>query len=72
MLVGLQNGLETINHEILFKQREVMKISKQSIKWIRSYVCDQIFFWHKVKTNGSILGNVLFLIFGNYMPKLVK
>ena len=43
ILIDLQKAFDTVNHEILFQKRKVIRFSEQSIRWFRSYFCDRIF-----------------------------
>ena len=84
ILIILQKSFDTINHKILLKKLEAIVFSDKCIRWFRSYLCERIFFieienqlsdYGKVSCDvpqGSILGQLLFLIYINDIPQAVK
>ena len=84
ILIDLQKAFDTINHEFLLKKLEAIGFSDKCIQWFQSYLCEQIFFmetenhffdYRKLSCSvpqGSILGLLLFLVYVNDMPQVVK
>ena len=73
----------TLDHEILLQKLKVIKFSKSTIKWFKSYLSERIFLvnienklsdFRKISCGvpqGSILGHLLFLIYVNDMPQAI-
>ena len=68
----------------MLQKLKAIKFSELSVQWFRSYLCDRIFLvetenklsdFGKISCGfpqGSILGPLLFLIYGNGMTQAVK
>ena len=84
VLIDLQKALDTINHKILINKMEFLGFSKNVIVWFKSYLSHRKF---KVNLNksfsepgkllcgvpqGSILRQLVFLLYINDMPQAVK
>ena len=83
ILVDLQKTFDTIDHDISLKQMSVVGFSNHTIDWFQSYLSNQLFriSLEKIYSKpssitcgllGSILGRLLFLIYVNDMPQVVK
>ena len=82
--IDLQKTFDTIHHKVLLQKSKAIRFSEQSILWFRSYLCDRIFLvetenklieFGKISCGvpqGSILRPLLFLIYVNDMPQVVK
>ena len=83
ILIVLQKGFNTINHEILLGKLHAIGFSKKALAWFKSYLSDRSF---KVNINnhfsdlpkvscgvpqGFTLGSLLFLLYVNDMPQAV-
>ena len=84
ILMDLQKAFDTINHEILINKMEFLEFSKDVILWFKSYLSNRKFkvslnkaflepgkFLHGIP-QGSILRPLLFLLYMNDMPQVVK
>ena len=84
IVIDLQKGFFTINHDVLLQKLKAIWFSEQSIQWFRFYICERIFlietenklsdFW-KISCGvpqGFILGQLLVLIYINDAPQAVK
>ena len=79
ILTDLQRTVDTIDHEVLLQKLKVIKFSKSTIKWFKSYRSERTFLVNiENKLSGlgniycgvshrSILGPLLFLIYVNDM-----
>ena len=82
--IDLRKAFDTVNHEILIDKLRVIGASSITLKWFKSYLSNRI---QRVSYNevvsdalpistgvpqGSILGPLLFLIFINDMPNVIK
>ena len=82
--IVLRKAFDTVNHEILIDKLRVIGVSSITLKWFNSYLSNRI---QRVSYNevvsdalpistgvpqGSILGPLLFLIFINDMPNVIK
>ena len=84
MLIEIQKGFDTINHEILLKKHETISFLDQCIRRFWSNFCEQMFFIEIENqlsdcesisygvAQGSILGPLLFVIYVNDMPQAIK
>ena len=83
ILVDLQKTFDTIDHDISLKQISVVGFSNHTIDWFQSYLSNQLFrislekIYSKPSSitcglHVSILGRLLFLIYVNDMPQVVK
>ena len=82
--IDLRKAFDTVNHEILIDKLRVIGASSITLKWFKSYLSNRI---QRVSYNevvsdalpistgvpqGSILGPLLFLIFINDIPNVIK
>ena len=83
ILVDLQKTFDTIDHDIPLKQMSVIGFSNHAIDSFQSYLSNQLFRISLEKIHsksssitcglqGSILGRLLFLIYVNDVPQVVK
>ena len=84
VVIDLQKGFFTINHDVLLQKLKAIWFSEQSIQWFRFHICERIFlietenklsdFWRIScgVPRGFILGQLLFLIYVNDTPQAVK
>ena len=84
MLIDLQKAFDTIDHDILWKRLSAIGFSNHIIGWFKSYLSNRLFRvnlgnCYSDPSNitcgvpqGSILGPLLFLIYVNDMPQVLK
>ena len=84
ILIDLQKAFDTIDHEIVLKEMGCIGSSQKVISWFESYLAGRTFKVNIDKTfsdqgnltcnvpQGSILGLLLFLLYVNDMPQVVK
>ena len=84
ILLDLQKAFDTVNHSILLTKLKAIGLSGSAVNWFSSYLSDRQqlvdvsgTFSSEAKIEcgvpqGSILGSLLFLIYVNDMPAVVK
>ena len=84
ILINLQKAFNTTDHEILLQKLKAIRFSKGAIHWFISCLSEQIFLvttesnlsdFRKISSGvpqGSILDSLLFLIYVNDMPQVVR
>ena len=84
ILINLQRDFDTKDHKILLKKRKAIRFSSGTLQWFRSYLSEQkclVNIESKLLDFGkifcgvlqrSILGRLLFLIYVNNMPQVVR
>ena len=84
ILLDLQKAFDTVDHGILLMRMEALGLSKNVLRWFRSYLSDRQQLVDVLETfsyfsniscgvpQGSILGPLLFLIYVNDMSAVVK
>jgi Reverse transcriptase (RNA-dependent DNA polymerase) len=84
VLLDLQKAFDTVNHSILLRKLKACGLGDSICNWFKSYLSDRqqlvdisgTFSSHSLITcgvpQGSILGPLLFLIYVNDMPAVVK
>ena len=84
ILLDLQKAFDTVNHSILLTKLKAIGLSGSAVNWFSSYLSDRQqlvdvsgTFSSEAKIEcgvpqGSILGPLLFLIYVNDMPAVVK
>ena len=82
ILIDLQKAFDTIDHEFLLQKLKAIRFT--DLQWFRSFLSERIFLvniesklsdFGKISSEvpkGSILGPLLFLIYVNNMPQVVK
>ena len=82
-LIELQKAFDIVNHDLLLKKMEFIRLSEETTKWFKSYLSNRTFKVHIKNTfsepgnllcgvpQGSILGPLLFLLYVNGMPQAV-
>ena len=81
ILIDLQKAWDIIDHEILLQKLKAMRLSENTIKWLKLYFSERIFLvnienklsdYGKTScgvSQGPILGPLLVLIYVNDMPQ---
>ena len=84
ILIDLQKAFDSIDHKILIEKMKCMGFSNDVIKWFESYLSKRMFSVHIEKSfsdktliscgvpQGSILGQLLFLLYVNDMVQAVN
>ena len=84
ILIDLQKGFDTINHDILLQKLYAISFSKHSVNWFRSSLIKRTFLVNLGNAfsqpacvssgvpQGSILGPLFFLVYINDMSQTVK
>ena len=84
ILVDLQKAFDAIDHDIVLKKLSAVGFSNHTLGWFKSYLSNRLFRVNLEKCysdpsnitfgvpRGSILGPLLFLIYVNDIPQIVK
>ena len=84
ILVDLQKAFDMIDHDIVLKKLSAIGFSNDIVGWFKSYLSNRLFRVNLEKCysdpsnitfgvpRGSILGPLLFLIYVNDIPQIVK
>ncbi len=76
LFLDLKKAFDTVNHSLLIKMLGMYRVGNSSLKWFKNYLSDREHIrlgTHKGRgTSWSILGPLMFILYINDLPRVVK